>query len=153
MTSSDAFELLTDQHEEIEELIARLGLTTDPGDRVELVREVADKVTAHLASEQEILYRVAGPLISDPVMYEMMIEHITIKRQIADLLWLETDDPRFESMIDTLTTLCNGHALWQEHELFVTVESAFDREQLADLAAKLRTSSVISLHIAFAQAA
>src|SRR3954471_19292447 len=110
MTSSPAFEPLIDQHDEIEELIARLGLTTDPGARAELVREVADKVTAHLASEQEILYRVAGPLISDPVMYEMMIEHITIKRLIADLLWLETDDPRFEAKIDALTTLCNGHA-------------------------------------------
>jgi hypothetical protein len=153
MQLSPAFELLTDQHDEIEELIARLGLTTDPGARVELVREVADKVTAHLASEQEILYRVAGPLVSDPVMYEMMIEHLTIKRLIADLLWLETDDPRFEAKVDALTTLCNGHALWQEHELFARVESAFTREQLADLGAKLRASFVISLHIAYAEAA
>lgn len=151
--SSDALALLTRQHSELAGLLAQLGRTTDPAARCRLVRELSDQLTSHLAAEQEVFYPASCTLISDQVMTEVMIEHVTIKRVLAELLWIEADDPRFDSRVATLVELLDGHAQWQEQELFELVGAALDREQLAVLGARLRSTFAISCEIATAEAA
>jgi len=130
-------ELLTRQHAEIDVLLARLG--AEPV-RPDLVHELVERIAEHLAAEQEILYPVAARLVSGDVMCELLVEHAAIKRAVADLLWLDADDPHVEEQLTLVTELLDGHSQWQEQELFASVAAALDAEQLAALTAALRAT-------------
>ena len=130
-------ELLSQQHAEIDALLARLAAEPVRPDRV---RELVERVAVHLATEQEILYPVAARLVSGDVMCELLLEHAAIKRAAADLLWLDADDPHIEQQLALLAALLDGHSQWQEQELFASVAAALDAEQLAALSAALRAT-------------
>lgn len=133
-----ALALLTAQHDEIGGLLDELAVTADPARRTAAVVELADQLTLHLAAEQELLYPGAGPVISTDVLRELLTEHLEIKRVLADLLWLETDDSWFAAKLVTLRRLVEMHAAWQESELFARVPEGLDGAAGARLAAQLR---------------
>ncbi|MBA2544395.1 MAG: hemerythrin domain-containing protein [Deltaproteobacteria bacterium] len=140
-------ELLSVQHDHIDELLARVRVDQ----RREHVDELADYVTAHLAIEQELLYPRLDARISDAVRVELLAEHQEIKRVLANLLWLDLDDQRVAPTLASLEALFEGHSVWQDEELFEslaqtmsptalaelgdTVNAGFDRMRGADLAA------------------
>lgn len=130
-------ELLSRQHAEIDALLARLA--AEPV-RPDLVDQLVERVTAHLAAEQEILYPAAATLVSSDVMCELMLEHAAIKRAAADLLWLDGDDPHVEAQLAALAGLLDGHTRWQEQELFAAVAAELPAGQLAALADALHAS-------------
>jgi hypothetical protein len=135
---SDPLELLTAQHDDLHGLLTRASTTEDPRLRTELVGELAAYVTAHLAIEQEVFYARAPLQLSTAVRLEVMTEHTEIKRVLADLLWLDADDDRFERTLATLAGLLEGHAAWQDEELFPTVAETASSETLLALGAALQ---------------
>src|SRR5687768_2051866 len=113
---TDALELLTSQHEQIEDLYEQVRQIGDEAAFVELV----DKLTTHLALEQELFYPTVGARISlsRAVLDELSSEHAAMKKLIAEMVWLGTRDREFRTKLDDLGVLLAGHAAWQEDELF-----------------------------------
>jgi hypothetical protein len=132
-TPVDALELLTAQHRHLHELVERARSCV--GQRGEVVAELADYMTAHLAVEQERFYPELSPRISKTVLAEILAEHAEIKRILADLLWLDDDDARFTPKLARLQQLLDGHAAWQDEELFESVAESMSIAALAELGA------------------
>lgn len=133
MPTTSALELLTTQHDEIEALLVEVSAATSTVIRTNALTELADKLTLHLAVEQELLYPAASPLITAEVRTEMLAEHQEIKRVLADLIWLEHEDQRFARKLVSLQTLLQWHEAWQETELFERLAQGLAAPQLADL--------------------
>ncbi len=140
-------EFLTVQHDHIDELLAQVRVDQ----RREFLDELVAYITAHLAVEQELLFPRLAARISDVVRAELLAEHQEIKRVLADLLWLDNDDPQVAPTLSSLETLFEGHSIWQDEELFeslaetmsptaiaelnLSVKAGFDQMREADLAA------------------
>ena len=66
----DALELLTEQHDEVEELLSRIEDSDDSDEREELFRQVADKIAAHSTMEEKIFY----PSVMSEQTSDMLLE-------------------------------------------------------------------------------
>jgi hypothetical protein len=108
---SDPLELLTQQHDDILALLDTLATPTQ-------LTELADMLTDHLAAEQSLLYPMVGFSIPASVREELVIEHVEIKRVLADLLWFGLEDGDTPRRIETLRDLLEGHTSYQEQQLF-----------------------------------
>lgn len=138
MSITSALELMASQHDEIDTLVARVS-TTSPEQRAAVLVELADKLTLHLAVEQELFYPVADPLISTEVRAELAVEHQEIRRVLADLIWLEHEDQRFARKLTALQTLLAWHEAWQEQVLFERIARTLPEPQLAELGSAVTT--------------
>ena len=134
---SDALELLTAQHDEIEALIAEIADTVDPDRRTRAITELADRITVHLAAEQVLFYPAVSPTLAPDVHAELLVEHSEIKRVLADLLWLDSENSRLERELSALKALFDCHATWQERELFETIAELRTDEELALLGTEI----------------
>ena len=135
MPIRDALELLTAQHEQIEDLFEQVRQI---GDEYAFV-ELADKLTTHLALEQELFYPAMQRQLAPAVQDELLAEHAAIKQVLGDLVWLGTRDPEFRGKLERLGDLLIGHAAYQEDELFTAAAESMTREELATLCERFRT--------------
>lgn len=133
---SDALELLTAQHDEIEALISEIADTQNPDRRNQAITELADRITVHLAAEQVLFYPSVSTLISRKLHTELIAEHAEIKRVLADVLWLDAGVQR-DRKLSALKALVDCHATWQERELFENVAEARTEEELAALGTEI----------------
>jgi hypothetical protein len=136
---SDALELLTAQHEEIEDLLATARQTRDPSTFAEL----ADKLVAHLALEQELFYPVVATAIPRDVLEELAHERVAIKRVLAEIVWLGADDPGVGTQLNELAFLLAGHCSWQEQQLFETVAESMSSDTLSALGTRLQAFDAV----------
>ncbi|HSD89418.1 MAG TPA: hemerythrin domain-containing protein [Kofleriaceae bacterium] len=130
----DALELLTEQHADLDELCDQVGASRD----ATAFAALADKLTHHLALEQELFYPAIAAQLSADVMTELMTEHVTIKRILAKLVWLGVEDEDFSMLFSQLVELLRGHAAWQEDQLFTTAAETLSADRLADLGGRLQ---------------
>jgi hypothetical protein len=142
---SDALELLTAQHKNIEELVSTVQRSLD----AHVFDELADRLVAHLATEQELFYPVAAAAVSNDVLDEMLQEHVVMKRVLGELVWLGVDDPAFIGKLAELAELMTGHAGWQEEQLFQTVAEIMPADELVALGRQMQ-EHVEAFPIAFA---
>lgn len=130
----DVLELLTAQHEELDQLFADVSRTRDAG----TFDELSDKLTTHLALEQELLTRsslhpVVARLVPPDVMTEIRAEQVAMKRLLSELVWIDVDDVEFPELFAALGELMIGHAAWQEDQLFTSLAESLSRAQLESL--------------------
>lgn len=130
---ADALELLTAQHDEIDTLISELKTSANPITRNQTISVLVDKVTLHLSLEQELFYPAVASALTADVQAELLAEHAEIKRILADMLWLESEDTRFARKVVALESLLCWHSTWQERELFEKVAETMAANQLAAL--------------------
>ena len=134
---ADALELLTAQHDDIDALIAELVTSTNPPARNATLSQLVETLTLHLALEQELFYPAVAFALSAEVREELRAEHAEIKRILADMLWLESEDARFARKLTALQSLIAWHSTWQQDELFVTTAETVSADRLADLGAQM----------------
>jgi hemerythrin-like domain-containing protein len=135
----DALELLTAQHEQIEDLFEQVRQIGDEAAFVEL----ADKLATHVALEQELLYPAMQNQLAAEVMHELLAEHVAIRQVLCELVWLGTRDPDFRTKLERLGDLLVGHAAYQEDELFTTAAESMTGDELAALSEQIRTFDAI----------
>jgi hypothetical protein len=126
---SDALELLTAQHEQIEDLFEQVRQIGDEAAFTELV----DKLSTHLALEQDLYYPMIESQLAPGIVDEMNAEHAAIKQLLGDMVWLGTHDAEFRAKLGELGTLLAGHAAWQEDELFTASAETMSQAELAAL--------------------
>lgn len=134
---SDALELLTAQHTQIEDLFDLVATLHDS----DALTELADTLTSHLGAEQELLYPRIRPTLAPDVSDELVAEHVELKRQLADLLWNGVEDVEFGAKLEALRQLFDGHAGYQEDELFPRAAEAMTAEQLTAIGAAIAGSA------------
>src|SRR5688572_4805770 len=110
----DALELLTEQHDEVEQLFSDIEESDDAGEKEELFRELADKLAAHATMEEKIFYPSVMMEQTAELLLESTEEHLSVKRVLADLLELDADDERFDAKLTVLKEHVRHHARDEE---------------------------------------
>jgi hypothetical protein len=133
-TTTDALELLTDQHAEVDALIA--AIENDEGDRGEQFIQLADKIAAHATIEEKLFYPSVLTDETRELLQEAVEEHLSVKRLLADMLEIEVDSEEFDAKLTVLKEQFDHHSHREEEgKLFPILErtlSADDRAALGN---------------------
>jgi len=133
----DAIELLTAQHREMEELLHRVADSDDEATRKALYVRVADLLTVHIKSEEEIFYPAAHQARTEDDLLESLEEHLSLKRLLADLQDMAPSEKPFEAKFKVLKEQAEHHHREEETHLFPAVLTVLDFPQRATLAAQM----------------
>jgi hemerythrin superfamily protein len=135
-----ALDLLIEQHDQIDQLIAQLtdGQVSDERKAL-LFRTLADTIAAHAAAEETLFYPAVREKDTDEIVRESLQDHAAIKRELADLVLSELDDPRFSARLQILQAQIEHHARDQEEGvLFPKVRELMDEAELTQLGLRMR---------------
>jgi hemerythrin superfamily protein len=134
----DALDVLADQHQEVTQLMEDLAETDDPVDRMELFRELADKLAAHATIEEKLFYPAVLEDDTRAQLLEATEEHLAIKRTLADMLALDVDDEYFAAKLVVLRDEVIHHAYDEEEDkLFPIVREMLSTDELEALGGEL----------------
>ncbi|QRN98652.1 hemerythrin domain-containing protein [Archangium violaceum] len=135
----DAIELLTQQHEEVNDLFEKFEKAIEKGDDsvMDLFARIADNLAAHATIEEKIFYPsvYVGPTADK--LQEAVEEHLSVKRVIADLLDMDPSDTQFKAKMKVLQELVEHHVEEEEKELFKSVKKLMTKEELTVMGEEL----------------
>lgn len=137
-TDPDAVELLVRQHREMERLLEEI-CSTEEADRKPLFIRVADQLTVHIKAEEQIFYPAVHAARTEDDLLESLEEHLSLKRLLADLLGLETDDKAFEPKFKVLKEQAEHHHHEEEEHLFPVVMKMIDEGERRALGERMLT--------------
>lgn len=136
----NAIDLLTEQHEEADGLIAQLEKADDEEVKAEIFAELADKLAAHVTIEEKIFYPAVNTARTKAKLEEAVEEHLAVKRLIADLIELDPGDDQFDAKISVMKEQLEHHAHdEEEQELFPKVRKLLDADTLDALGGEMAT--------------
>ena len=125
----DAIDLLVRQHREMEDAMKQVLDADDDSTVRALFAKVADHLTTHIASEEEIFYPAVRAKRTEDILLESLEEHLSLKRLVADLLPLEPSDKTFEPKFKVLKEQSEHHHKEEEEHLFPKVKKLLDDRQ------------------------
>lgn len=133
-TTTNALELLMSQHEEVEDLIEQIESTDDPAEKGILFEALADRIAAHVATEEKLFYPAVLHETTRELLVEATGEHLAVKRVLADMMDLEPEDEHWSAKLLVLRDQFIHHAHDEEEDqLFPHVRELFDDDELAAL--------------------
>lgn len=133
-TTTNALELLMEQHEQVESLIEDIEDTDDPSEKSALFEALADQVAAHATIEEKLFYPAVMHESTRELLVESTEEHLSVKRLLADLMELDPADEHWSAKLMVLRDQIVHHAHEEEEgELFPLVRELFDDDDLAAL--------------------
>jgi hypothetical protein len=121
--TTDALELLRQQHDEVDELIGRIEDSDEADEKEELFVQLADKLAAHSAIEEKLFYPSVLDDQTEEQLLEATEEHLAVKRVLADMLALDVDDEHWDAKLSVLKEEVRHHARDEEEgKLFKILE-------------------------------
>jgi hemerythrin superfamily protein len=132
----DAVDLLVRQHREMERAMERV-LKEGEGNAAALFAEVADHLTTHIASEEEIFYPAVREKRTEDILLESLEEHLSLKRLLADLLELDAGEKTFEPKFKVLKEQSEHHHKEEEENLFPKVKRILDASEREKLGVEM----------------
>ena len=134
----NAITLLTEQHDEVDQLFTQIEASDDADTKATLFEELADKLAAHAKIEEAQFYPAVLAKQTKDLLIESVEEHLAIKRVLADLLELDPDDDHFDAKISVLKEQVSHHAHEEEEkELFPKVKKLMSSDDLEALGAEM----------------
>ena len=134
----DALELLRSQHDEVDDLIARIEDSDERTEKRTLFEQLADRLAAHATIEEKIFYPAVLTADLHKQLVEATEEHLAVKRLLADMLELDVTDEHFDAKLTVLKENVRHHAHQEEEsKLFPEVKRLLDDDQLAALGNEL----------------
>lgn len=134
----DALNLLTEQHDELDDLIEDVESSDDPAEKALLFAAMADKLAAHAAMEERIFYPAVIAKKTEELLLESAEEHLSIKRVLSDMLALRVDDKQFDAKLSVLKEQLEHHAhVEEEKELFPIVRRMMSGPELDGLGSEM----------------
>jgi hemerythrin superfamily protein len=124
--SMNAFDLLEQDHREVEEWFDEYDEIEDDDDRKsELAEKISLALKVHAQMEEEIFYPRAREATKDKdLLDEAVVEHATVKSLIAEIEAMEVGDDLYDAKIRVLGEMVKQHIKEEEDELFPEVQSA-----------------------------
>ena len=129
----DAIDLLVGQHRKMESALGEVLEASDAAAIQSHFARVADELTMHITSEEEIFYPAVRARRTEDIMLESLEEHLSLKRLLADLLELQPGEQTFEPKFKVLKEQTEHHHKEEEEHLFPKVMKLLDREQREQL--------------------
>lgn len=129
-TTTDVLELLTEQHQQIDALFARI----EAGEGRAAFTELADLLGAHAAAEEKVFYPAVMVKETSDLLHEAVEEHLSIKRVLADLITMDVDRDQFRAKLTVLKEQVSHHAHKEEEaKLFPKLRSLMSSDERAAL--------------------
>src|SRR5688572_29753702 len=125
----DAIELLLRQHRELEAAMKEVLEAGDDDAGGGLFADVADALTVHITSEEQVFYPAVKARRTEDILLESLEEHLSLKRLLADLLELDVAAPAFEPKFKVLMEQAEHHHDEEEKHLFPKVSKLIDAAQ------------------------
>lgn len=130
--TTDVLELLSEQHAEVDSLIAKLE--RGEGNRRAVFTELADKLAAHAVVEEKLFYPAILAKETEDQLAEAVEEHLAIKRILADMIAMSLDDDSFDAKLTVLKEQLSHHAHEEEEKkLFPKVRDMMSWDERAAL--------------------
>ena len=133
----NALDLLIEQHDEVEDLFDMIEKASGEK-KTELFEELADKLAAHATIEEKLFYPTVKRKETAELLMESSEEHLAIKRVLADLIEMDTDDEHFDAKLTVMREEVDHHAREEEEEkLFPKVRKLMSSEELEALGGEM----------------
>ncbi|HSN71396.1 MAG TPA: hemerythrin domain-containing protein [Steroidobacteraceae bacterium] len=142
--STNAIDLLEQDHERVRKLLAELTETTNRATktRTGLLEKIAEELRIHTQIEEEIFYpafKDAGDKEFDRLNYEALEEHRAVEKLVLpDLLKTDPGTDQFAGRAKVLRELVEHHADEEESEMFPRARTAMSRDELETLGAQIQ---------------
>jgi hemerythrin-like domain-containing protein len=137
----DAIQLLEREHRRFEDLLKQGEETTDRArkGRRELLKTIAAELTSHELMEEKVLYPAlqSHPQARDIVL-EGFEEHHVADLIVAELKDVATNDEQWGAKWKVLKENIEHHIQEEESQMFRLARGIFSREELMDLADRMR---------------
>ncbi|HVS08783.1 MAG TPA: hemerythrin domain-containing protein [Planctomycetota bacterium] len=143
MPSRSAIALLKEDHKKVRELLEDLAESNgrSPSKRAKLLAEIGHELRVHTQIEEEIFYPAfrdaARKKEHSKLYFEALEEHHVVDMFLPEI---ESTDPSaedFPAKAKVLKDLVEHHAREEEREMFPAARELFEREELAELGARL----------------
>lgn len=135
--AQDVVQLLTRQHRQVEARLQALLDADDNESRRQLLAESTDELTVHVSAEELVFYPAVQAARTEDILMESLEEHLSLKRLVADLLALDTEDSTFKPKCKVLAEQVEHHHKEEEHHLFPKVNQLLDAQRRGVLGAEV----------------
>jgi hypothetical protein len=124
--SPNAFELLEQDHREVEEWFDEYDeLKEDDNRKGELAEKICLALKVHAQIEEEIFYPKAREATKDnDLIDEAVVEHATVKNLIGEIEAMEVGEELYDAKMRVLGEMVKHHIREEEEELFPELEAA-----------------------------
>jgi len=136
--TADAIELLTADHNEVDEMFETYQDLVDgdaDGDaKATLAEQICDALTVHATIEEEIFYPAARlALEEEDLLDEAEVEHASVKDLIAQIREMEPDEELYDAKVKVLGEYVRHHVEEEEGEMFQQLrDTDFDAEAIGE---------------------
>jgi len=123
--SQSAFDLLEQDHREVEEWFDEYDELKDDNRKTELAEKICLALKVHAQIEEEIFYPQAREATKDnDLIDEAVVEHATVKNLIGEIEAMEVGEELYDAKIRVLGEMVKRHIQEEEEELFPELEAA-----------------------------
>lgn len=143
MPSTNAIDLLQEDHEKVRAMLAELSSTSNRAakKRNELLQKIKKEVSMHARIEEEIFYpafRDSSADESKQLYHEATEEHRAVEEFVLpDLEETEPTSEEFQGRVKVLKDMIEHHAEEEEQEIFSKARKAFSKEELEELGERM----------------
>ena len=134
----NAIELLTGQHRALAALLDDVLDTPDAARIRSAFARVADELTVHITSEEQVFYPAVRAGRTEDILLESLEEHLSLKRLLADLLALDPTEKTFEPKFKVLAEQAEHHHKEEEEHLFPKVRKLLDASRLREVGQEMQ---------------
>jgi hemerythrin superfamily protein len=133
----DAISILEDDHAKVKKLFKQFEKQSKADDsmgKVKTANLICMELTIHAMAEEEIFYPAARMSIKDEdLLNEAEVEHDSAKELIAQIQFMETDNPMYDAKVTVLGEYIDHHVTEEEEEMFPKMRKAkVDLEELGE---------------------
>jgi hypothetical protein len=123
--SPNAFELLEQDHREVEEWFDEFDEIKDDNQKGRLAEKICLALKVHAQIEEEIFYPQAREATKDnDLIDEAIVEHATVKNLIGEIEAMEVGEELYDAKMRVLGEMVKHHIKEEEEELFPELEAA-----------------------------
>ncbi len=155
--TTDAIELLLDDHRQVEALFAEyeeLATSEDLDAKESVATEICEKLTVHAQLEEEIFYPAARQALSGDteIVDEAEEEHSDAKQLIAEIEEMSPEDDDYDAKVKSLNEAITHHVEEEEDVMFPKLrQSGMDTQALGEQMAERKQEIIDELGLAEAE--
>jgi hemerythrin superfamily protein len=144
-TQPDAIEVLTTDHNEVDQMFAQLESLPDGQQKDALVREVVKELSVHAAIEEQVVYPVMRRSLTDgdSKVEEAIDEHQKVKETLAAIERADSSAQR-DQHLQSLVKDVRHHVKEEESELFPELRAAVSEQEIRQMGAQLEAAKKLA---------
>ena len=127
------FDILIDQHRELEECFERLVSGTEPEELRSQVAELLELLRLHSRLEERCFYPLVMQVEGRSWAREEAEDHLTMRELMDELEELPPGHPEWQARLFALEDLVVAHLQEEENVVLPRLRTALDAQQLDDL--------------------